>query len=458
VVRDPLMAGITTADVALYSSARIFPWADGNFTAPDEFSYVIDYDEVAPFGKSSFAHYGNITNGFVSADGWPLIVNFPVPKDGKPFSIPIELPREQTIVEFTWVGNVLYWPQTKVNLVFEGDKEPKASWDVKPTDDPQVLPVSPPRTAKKLVLEVAGWKEVPGKGGNLGIDNIYLRAKRPPEFYEKVKPMLNIGGMMRYPRGKGGMVLCNLLFQEREEVPENATKKRKILASILRNLNAPFAADRMVIAGTNLDQAPIDLSKAATQYRDEKGWFGDKQFTFRDLPTGKQKLAGVGYDIYEFATSPVPTVVMLAGEGLRGKLPREVTGIALGRKADALFFLQASHIRQRLNEQERKEKKTSELLRYVVHYSDGTTASIPVHGEADVDDYRQETPRALTGAQIAWSRPYEGTKFSAVAYSMQWTNPHPEKEIATIDVLPGKDASRGAVALLALTAATAPGK
>ena len=75
-VRDPLTAGLTTGDVASYSSQRIFPWTEGNYVVSDEFSYVIDYDEVAPFGKSSFYAYDNIVNGFVNADGWPLIINF----------------------------------------------------------------------------------------------------------------------------------------------------------------------------------------------------------------------------------------------------------------------------------------------------------------------------------------------------------------------------------------------
>ena len=66
---------------------------------------------------------------------------------------------------------------------------------------------------------------MPGKGPLIGIDNIYLKAQRPPDFYEKVRPMLNVGGMMEYPRGQGGIVLCNLNFKENEEVPENARQE-----------------------------------------------------------------------------------------------------------------------------------------------------------------------------------------------------------------------------------------
>ncbi len=356
-VRDPLTAGLTTGDVAFYSSQRIFPWTEGNYVVSDEFSYVIDYDEVAPFGKSSFYAYDNIVNGFVNADGWPLIINFEINKDGSPYAIPITLPKPQTITEFTWIGNTNYYPQTKVNLVFDGDPASRIRYDVAPTGDPQVLPVDPPRTARQITLEVAGWQEKQGSRPLVGIDNIYLKAQRPAEFYRRVKPMLNIGGMLHYVCGPGGIVLCNLKFQSHEDVPANGVKKQTILATLLRNLKAPFSGGRSVIAGADLEYHPLDISKQANQYRDEKGWFGDRRFTFRDLPLGKQKFAGVPYNVYEFATSPVPTVVMLDGKGVPGKLPRQVAGIPVGRKADALFFLQAARIDRPMNDQERKQKK-----------------------------------------------------------------------------------------------------
>jgi beta-galactosidase len=457
-VRDPLTAGLTTGDVALYSSQRIFPWTEGNYVVSDEFSYVIDYDEVAPFGKSSFFAYDNIVNGFVNADGWPLIINFPMNKDGSPYAIPLTLPKPQTITEFTWIGNTNYYPATKVNLIFDGDAASKISYDVAPTGDPQVLRVDPPRTARRITLEIAAWQEKPGSGPLLGIDNVYLKAERPAEFRRTVKPMLNIGGMMHYVRGPGGIVLCNLKFQPNEEVPANAAKKQTILATLLRNSNARFSGARSVIAGANLEYHPIDLSKQANQYRDEKGWFGEKQFTFRDLPLGKQRFAGVPFDIYDFATSPVPTVVMLAGNGVPGKLAKQVTGIPVGRKADALFFLHAARIDRPMNDQERNEKKRFELFHYTVHYGDGSQAIVPVVSQIGVDNYRQDAPHGLPEAQIAWSKAYEGTGSVAVAYSMQWNNPHPEKEIATIDVAYGADSSRGVPAVLAITAASGAGQ
>ncbi len=341
-------------------------------------------------------------------------------------------------------------PQTQVNLLFDG--KDKIEFKVAPNAEPQILTLPQPKSATNLTLQIADWVKKPGVT-NIGIDNIYLKAVRPAGFYQKVKPMLNIGGMMEYPRGAGGVLLCNLNFKDAEEVPENANKKRTIFATLLRNLKAPFASGKSVIAGANLAYAPIDLSKQANQYRDERGWFGDKQFTFKDLPVGKHAFAGVAYDIFDFPTSPVPTCVMLGGSGVPNNPAQEVKSIPVNRKADALFFLHTARIDQRRNDQEVREKRKFEMCRYVVRYADGQTANVPIYSEIDIDDYKQKTPGALPGAQIAWTKLYAGTDLSAVAYSKQWDNPRPDAVIASIDLVYGAD-RRGVPVLLAVTAAS----
>jgi hypothetical protein len=457
-VRSRLTAGIPSGDVAMYSTKPIFPWQAGNYVVDDEFSYVIDHDEVASFGQSTFFAYNNIVNGFVSADGWPLIINFPIPKDGSPYAVPIRWPKPQTISEFTWVGNVLYWPQTKLNLIFDGDRANMATFEAEPTAEPQRFAIEPPRSASEITLEIAGWQEKQGSGPLVGIDNIYLKVQRPPEFYQRVRPMLNVGGLMEYPRGKGGMVLCNLKFQEQEEVPVNMQKKRSIFATLLRNLQAPFSGGPAVIVGTKLAFAPIDLSKQANQFRTERGWFGDKRFTFRDLPVGKQKFAGVPFEVYDFATSPVPTVVMLGGPNIPNNLADKVTGIPVNDKADALFFLHTARLDRRLTPDELKKNKRYELFRYTIHYADGETAQAPVYAEIDIDGYRQKQPQSLPGAQLGWVGRYETGDEKAVAYVRQWNNPRAGVPIASIDVSYGEDnahGERGVPAVLAITAATA---
>jgi beta-galactosidase len=262
--------------------------------------------------------------------------------------------------------------------------------------------------------------------------------------------MLNVGGLVRYPMGAGGVVLCNLLFKPNEEVPLNGVKKQNILATILRNLKAPFAGSDTVTLAANLTYTPIDISKQANQYRDEKGWF-DRTFTFADLPTGKQKFAGVNYDVYEFATSPVPTVIMLGGPK---HLPTSVTGIAVNQKADSLFFLQTARIDKPLSRDETAKGTKVELFHYIVNYAAGSTETVPVYLGADIENYKQPKPKQLPAARIAWTQPYPGTDFSAVAYSQEWDNPRKDVTIASIDVVTGQCA-RGVPVVLAITAGVA---
>ena len=448
-VRNPLTAGLTLGDIVMLSGERIFGWTADEYVADDAFSYVVDYEDVAPFAKSNSFLFGNATNNFYQADAWKLINNFAAPKTGST-DIDLAFPKPVSIKELTWVGNTLYNPQTKVGLLFDGKDQ--ISFKTAPNAEPQVFAVEPPRTAQNITLQILEWEDNPGKSQTIGIDNFFLKAARPADFYTKVKPLLNIGGLMQYPKGAGGLVLCNLNFKDAEAVPANATKKRAILAALLRNLNAPFAG-KTIIAGANLQYAPLDIGKQSTQFRNERGWFGDKNFTFAALPTGAQTFAGVQFNVYDFPTSPVPNSIMLGGNGVPNNLPDKVKDIPVHRKADALFFLQSARIDQRMNDDDRKKNKRFEMARYVIHYADGTSETLPLYSEIDVENYRQKSPTAIPGAQIGWTKAYDNGEF-AVAYVKQWTNPKPDTEITSFDLEYGPD-KRGVPVLLAVTAASA---
>lgn len=452
--RSKLLSGVSLSDVALYSAERIFPFQEGNFVASDTFSYIVDSDEVAPFGKWNSDAWYNFVNGMVSADGWKYIQNHPV--TDSPYIL--TLPKPQELTAWTWDGNTFYNRTRRVELILDNDEAHKLSFDVPANGDAATFEITPPRLASKIAIRHADYDDLPDKRANgvplVGCDNVAFFAKRPTGFRERVKPMLNSGGLVEYPRGKGGIVLANLLFKDTEEVPANAAKKRSVLTAILRNLGAPFGEGKTVIAGAHISYSPVDISKHATQYRTDRGWFGDGRFTLKDLPPGEQKLADVNWDIFEFRTSPVPTCIMLAGKNLPGQLPNEVKGIPVNRKADALFFLHTGRIDQRRNREEREKNQHFELVRYIVNYADGKQESIPVAAEIDVDDYRVKKPESLPAAQLAWTRPYEGTDEHAAVYSKQWNNPRPDVEIHSIDVVSVPN-PRGTVALLAITAASA---
>ena len=462
--RSPLTAGLGIGDIALTSGERINGFSDDQYMASDVFTYIVDYDEVAPFAKLPEPSYWNngdasndhnpynIVNGFTSADGWQLIFSMWAGPGGKP-QIPMMFPRPQEITSVEWTGNAFYYPTKKFELLFDG-KNP-ATFTPIADNSTQIFPVPANRVGREITVKITDFEKAK-EPSIVGIDNLRLFAKRPPEFYKTVHPLLNIGALMAYDRGTGGIILSNVKFQETEAVPENQRKKRNILATLLRNLKAPFSGGPAIIAGASLAYAPIDLSKQANQFRNEQGWFGDKAFTFRDLPTGKQTFAGVPFEVYQFATSPVPNAIMLGGNGVPNNLPDAVRGIPINRKADALFFLQAARLDNRRNNDEIRDNKRYEMARYVVTYADGQTATIPLYAEIDVDDYKQETPRLLPGAQIGWTKKYDGTSFTAVAYVKQWDNPRPGVIVQSVALEYGPN-RRGVPALLAVTAASAKG-
>ena len=452
-VRHPLTAGLTVGDIVMLSGKRIFGWTADEFVADDVFSHVVDLDELATFAKSDFASYDNIVNGFVGSDGSPLIIDFEHPQDGTPYQINLDLPQAETIVEYTHDPSLNYNATTKIALLFDG--KDRVEYDLAPTGDAQTFAVNPPRKARRVTLQLVSWLSDPAKRPLVGIDNIYLKVQRSPEWRATVKPMLNLGGMVHYVKGNGGVVLCNLKFQDTEAVPVNQTKKRTILAALLRNLKAPFAGGKTVIAGANLACTPIDIHTKATTYKDERGWFGDKSRTLQALPPGDHVFGGVKFNVYEMPTSPVPQVLMLGGNGVLGNLPQEITGIPIGTKADALFFLHTARLDRRMDDRERDEKKQFELCQYVVHYADGQSVVLPIIAEVDVDHFAQHEPKAIPGAQIAWAAKFEGADESAVVYAKQWNNPRPGVEITSVDLLYAKDKDRGVPALVAVTAVNA---
>jgi len=454
-VRNPLTAGLATSNVVMGSGKQIFNFAAGQYPDEEAYSYVVDTDDIAPFAKSTYGSYGQITNGYTMNDGfWPLIIDFELPKDGSTMKIPISFARPEKIAGFDWAGSTNYRPTTKIALVPDGDKAQEFS--VAPTNDTQTLPFSTNKAVSGLTLELRETQNLPDKGLLTGIGNIWIHPARAADWNKKVRPMLSIGALVSYPQGAGGVVLCNVRFKDSEANPENAGKKQAILKTILANLGAPFSGGKTIIAGAaNLSFAPIDISTKANQFRDERGWFGDANLSFKALPTGDQTFAGVKYNVYHFTTSPVPEAIGLGGNGVPGNLPDAVNGIPVGRKADALFFLQAARLDQRRNGDDIKNGKNYEMAAYIVHYADATTARVPVLAEVNVDSYHQTGEAApLAGAQIAWSAPYAGGKEVAVAYSQQWTNPRPDVAIQSVDFVRGAD-NRGPVSLLAISAATA---
>ena len=344
--------------------------------------------------------------------------------------------------------NTHYAVATKVHLYFDDDPTPVVL-TTKPNAERQDFSLVP-RKCNRLMIHLAEFNKA---DKTTGIDNLWVHVQRPADWPQRLRPLLNIGALVKYPMGEGGIVLNQLRAKPTEPVPVNLQKKQVIAATLLRNLHATLAGSRLLTTA-NLKFRPIPLDDRCNQYlTKDHGWF-DAGRDLAHLPAGTNALAGVTYTIRDFRTSPAPSCVMLAGPGAKGRLPNEVKGLRAGVKADVLFFLH-TFLRTGDWRPSKPEDQPPAVFRYVVHYADGQTAEIPVLYREGVDHWLAKEPKGLKSASVAWAAPAPGDASGeqAVLYQLSWANPRPNVSIDSIDMLYGPQGSQyGTPALLAITA------
>lgn len=458
-MRDPILSGVSVRDVAMESNERIFPWVTTKYMADDAFTHIVDLDEIGPFAEIPDAPVDkarrgdpswprNVFNGFDSHTAWKLI--YYMSRKG-PTQVMLKLPRPEAITRFSLVPNTDYAAARKVNLYFDADPEPVVL-QTEPVAKRQDFPL-PPRTASLLTVELTDFSN---DKPTTGIDNLWIGVERNDAWRAKVKPLLNIGGLVKYPMGPGGLVLNQLRIGKTEINPVNAQKKAAIVTALLRNLHATFAGGRIPVA-ESLTYQPLPLEERCNDYlTKDRGWFkGERDLSH--LPVGEVKLLGVPYVIRDHRTSPVPSCAMLAGPGTRNPLPDEVKGLPVGCLADRLYFLHAFH-RGATWKPGKPGEEPPVVFRYVIHYEDGRAETAPVLYGQGADHWISPNPAGLKSAALAWSAPFGGESSAeqAAVYQFRWNNPRPRVRIASIDLVYGPAKSRhGSPALLAVTAARA---
>ena len=147
------------------------------------------------------------------------------------------------------------------------------------------------------------------------------------------------------------------------------------------------------------------------------------------LPRGIHKLGETYFRIGE-------KMVHLKGR-LRPELPQAVKGIKVQARGRMLHFLHSTQY----------GGDSSILIgAYVVHYADGSSERVPIaYGRSLVNWWKSSrTSEEPTEARVAWTGTNDATELNPGLkirlFDMTWTNPHPDREIATLDVLSnGKD-------------------
>jgi beta-galactosidase len=463
-VRDPLTAGLGLQDVVMTSGRRIQDWNQDEWPVDDGFKYIVDLDDIAPFSTFPGPEYWNdpgtkgpgddtwplnMVNGYLSDTHWRLIFSIHLMR-GDPAKWDIEFPREEEVTTFSIAPNSTYHEITRIRLTFDGKADSAQEFDLSGSDR-QDLAVTPVK-AKKMNMEILKWNPK-GSVDVIGVDNLWIRVKRPEGFSDRVKPLLNIGGLVKYPRGKGGILLNQYNIIDNEQNPANAQKKQIVTATLLRNLGASFAGGKTIVAGQGLNYAPVNLDNFCNLYlRSDRGFpVGNNDLS--GLPVGRQKFAGVDYQIRDFATSPLESGIILHRDNYKVENRKdEVKGIAVGRKAEALFFLHT--LLPGDNWQPRNDQDQEPIVfKYVVRYEDGSTAELPVQLGLAIAPWLQDKPRALRDAALAWQTAGKDGK-QIVVYQLQWTNPRPDKSVKEIDIVYGPEKAKwGAPVILGISTA-----
>lgn len=145
------------------------------------------------------------------------------------------------------------------------------------------------------------------------------------------------------------------------------------------------------------------------------------------LPQGLQNFAGTQFD--------VRGVIQLNGPGINQygwygwSYPTKVTGIQIGQHCDKLHFLHGS------NWARQKDPAGS----YRINYKDGTSETIKLISQIDFKDWAQWIARPIQwntlgdGVRLAWIGRTAQANRVVCLFIKTWDNPHPDKEIESID-------------------------
>jgi len=253
--------------------------------------------------------------------------------------------------------------------------------------------------------------------------------------------------LVKIPVGKGTILFDTLAWDK--ALGSESERVARIVASLSANLGAQVRIRR---DETPFDYFQVDLAPYANLGFHDKvaddgvgGWTDQGQNDMRFFLINHSGKGGGRDDGMEVEAETFPAMVTLLDRpfkipdprqnhgksliSLRGemhgvKLPSKVEGVKVGAKADRLWMLQAAGWTP--------PRADMEVGRYVVHYADGSTVTIPVRFNLEVSDWWN--PQPLSNAKVAWTG--RNLVQSPIGfYLMEWRNPSPDKVISTIDVV-----------------------
>ncbi|HIE51462.1 MAG TPA: hypothetical protein EYP85_06855 [Armatimonadetes bacterium] len=246
----PLAATLGNSDLSMYSTEWVAKWKGLHWLSGDVYTMVIDGRDIAPFcrmpgGPADPYEYRptfddhdpyNFVNGLFNSDFWRYIRQIWIPEGG-PEPLTFTLRRPETIAQINIWNNANYWTIKDLDIILDGDEQNALRTTLPDSYGLREVKLQPPkRVQKTITLQIRTWRERRLDRPDLrlvGIDNVqFLRAEPPP----KAVFIDNVGGLVAYPHGRGGVFLNQIKFLEKEPNPENEPKKLNLMGVLLRNM------------------------------------------------------------------------------------------------------------------------------------------------------------------------------------------------------------------------------
>lgn len=244
----PIVATLGNRELTLFSNKFIARWKGLKWISGNTFSYVIDGLDIAPFcqmpdgPKDPFSYKPtfndrdpyNFVNNLFNSDFWRYIRQMWIPQNG-PKPLVFTLRHPDTISTIRIWNNANYWTIKDLDIIFD-DRTTNPIHAVLPDSyDMTEIKFPPTRVRRTITLHIRTWRERPTRAGLrlVGIDNIQFLRPNPPD---RAIFLDSAGGLVVFPRGKGGFFLNQIKFMKAEPNPENDTKKLTVLSVTLQNL------------------------------------------------------------------------------------------------------------------------------------------------------------------------------------------------------------------------------
>ncbi len=243
--KDILTSGLGNKDVVQYSNEEIMH--GDKWLSQEVFTYCVDTSDIAPFcklpgqkeepyrpTKDDHDPY-NLVNGMTGHDFWRYILQIWHgnwgPDGSPPFVFGLPIPCKIRSIKI-W-NNAFYNTIKDIDILADGEKI--ATLELPDAMMPAETDLGDVLAKKEISLIVRNIRKRQDRQLLVGIDNIQIIRDLPDWYKGKVFPLVNVGGLVRYPRKNGGFILNQIKLTD-HDTRENISKKQRIVKTIIDNI------------------------------------------------------------------------------------------------------------------------------------------------------------------------------------------------------------------------------